>query len=170
MDVADQTYCPRHPRTETRLTCVQCGEPICPQCMVDAPVGHKCPACARQAPGARRQGRTDQYVRAALYGGGAMLAGGVLLAAVFRSVGFFTWILAGVAGYGIAEAVRRGAQGNRADPFRYLAFGFAVGAVALGWLIAVGGSPADAVRVVTAYPLRLVTFLAAAYGAWRSVG
>ena len=40
------TECPRDSGVETNLHCAQCGEPICPQCMVYAPVGSKCPDCA----------------------------------------------------------------------------------------------------------------------------
>ncbi|HEX3255367.1 MAG TPA: rhomboid family intramembrane serine protease [Gaiellaceae bacterium] len=38
--------CYRHPRNETAVTCSTCGRPICPECMVFAPVGIKCPECA----------------------------------------------------------------------------------------------------------------------------
>jgi hypothetical protein len=35
-------------RAVTRLTCVQCAAPICPQCLVRTPVGLKCPVCGAQ--------------------------------------------------------------------------------------------------------------------------
>lgn len=34
----------------TRLTCVECGQPICPKCMVRTDVGLKCHQCAAPAP------------------------------------------------------------------------------------------------------------------------
>jgi hypothetical protein len=37
-------------RTTTRLTCVQCAIPICPQCLVRTPVGLKCPTCGAERP------------------------------------------------------------------------------------------------------------------------
>lgn len=40
------TTCPRHSDVETNLHCAQCADPICPRCMVYAPVGSKCPDCA----------------------------------------------------------------------------------------------------------------------------
>lgn len=40
------TTCPRHSDVETNLHCGQCGDAICPRCMVYAPVGSKCPDCA----------------------------------------------------------------------------------------------------------------------------
>ena len=40
------TACPRHSDVETNLRCARCEDPICPKCMVYAPVGSKCPDCA----------------------------------------------------------------------------------------------------------------------------
>ena len=40
------TECPRDSGVETNLRCARCGDPICPRCMVYAPVGSKCPDCA----------------------------------------------------------------------------------------------------------------------------
>src|SRR3990170_799662 len=39
--------CARHPNVETGLRCAACGTPICPDCMVETPVGMKCPDCGR---------------------------------------------------------------------------------------------------------------------------
>lgn len=39
--------CYRHPGRETLVRCSTCDRPICPSCMVAAPVGMKCPDCAR---------------------------------------------------------------------------------------------------------------------------
>src|ERR671934_247140 len=38
--------CYRHPRTETAVSCSNCGRPICTDCMVFSAVGIKCPECA----------------------------------------------------------------------------------------------------------------------------
>lgn len=137
--------------------------------MVAAPVGFKCPDCARQVRHARGLGRPEQYVRGTAAGVGAAAVAAVVLAQVFQ-LGFLSWIAAGVAGYLVAEAVRRGAGGNRADPFRWMAIGLAVLAVAGAYLVLTGGDVAAAGRVVGSNPLRLVTFLAAVYGAFRSTG
>jgi membrane associated rhomboid family serine protease len=40
--------CYRHPDRETRVSCSNCGRPICPECMTPTPVGMRCPECARQ--------------------------------------------------------------------------------------------------------------------------
>ena len=41
--------CYRHPDVETGVHCTRCGRPICPECMIPAPVGHQCPECVREA-------------------------------------------------------------------------------------------------------------------------
>jgi membrane associated rhomboid family serine protease len=46
--------CYRHPRNETAITCSNCGRPICPECMVFASVGIKCPECAGLPTGAKK--------------------------------------------------------------------------------------------------------------------
>jgi membrane associated rhomboid family serine protease len=40
--------CYRHPDRETGVSCSNCGNPICPDCMTPTPVGMRCPNCARQ--------------------------------------------------------------------------------------------------------------------------
>ncbi|MDR5682570.1 MAG: hypothetical protein QN163_00870 [Armatimonadota bacterium] len=37
--------CATHPAVETGLTCATCGTPICPDCLVQTPVGMKCGRC-----------------------------------------------------------------------------------------------------------------------------
>jgi membrane associated rhomboid family serine protease len=46
--------CYRHPRTETAVSCSNCGRPICTDCMVFSAVGIKCPECAGRPAGAKR--------------------------------------------------------------------------------------------------------------------
>ena len=40
--------CYRHPNRETGVSCSNCGNPICPDCMTATPVGMRCPDCSRQ--------------------------------------------------------------------------------------------------------------------------
>ena len=44
--------CLRHPEVASNLRCGRCGDLICPQCMVQSPVGARCPECSSigQAP------------------------------------------------------------------------------------------------------------------------
>jgi membrane associated rhomboid family serine protease len=40
--------CYRHPNRETGVSCSNCGNPICPDCMTATPVGMRCPECSSQ--------------------------------------------------------------------------------------------------------------------------
>jgi membrane associated rhomboid family serine protease len=50
--------CYRHRARETYVSCVRCGRPICPDCMIQAAVGFQCPECVRDGRKTVRQGRT----------------------------------------------------------------------------------------------------------------
>jgi membrane associated rhomboid family serine protease len=41
--------CYRHPGVQTRVHCTRCERPICPDCMIPAPVGFQCPECVEEA-------------------------------------------------------------------------------------------------------------------------
>jgi membrane associated rhomboid family serine protease len=41
--------CYRHPNVPTRVHCTRCERPICPDCMIPAPVGFQCPECVEEA-------------------------------------------------------------------------------------------------------------------------
>lgn len=45
---APAPVCYRHPSRVTRLSCSNCGRPICSDCSIDASVGQKCPECSQQ--------------------------------------------------------------------------------------------------------------------------
>ena len=49
-------FCYRHPKEQTGVHCTRCGRPICPECMIPAPVGYQCPECVAEARKAFRQG------------------------------------------------------------------------------------------------------------------
>ncbi len=98
--------CDRH-GNETRVTCPDCGTPICPRCMVDTPVGVKCPSCAAPAPEllARQRAITMRAL-------GIAIAMGAATAVVLRFIpfGFFMGL---IAGFAITEVLRRyGSAGN----------------------------------------------------------
>lgn len=103
-------YCYRHPDRETGVTCSECGRPICPDCMVFAPVGIRCPDHAGQAQGGQRA--AQQVRRPSLAGTGvlvtkALIAANVLIYFVNLAQGasltensgelFFDWALIGQA-------------------------------------------------------------------------
>jgi membrane associated rhomboid family serine protease len=67
----EKMYCYRHPDRETGVSCSECGRGICPDCMVFAPVGIRCPEHAGVAQGAARV--TTGVRRAAYEGTGALV-------------------------------------------------------------------------------------------------
>ena len=71
MAAAEKMYCYRHPDRETGVSCSECGRGICPDCMVFAPVGIRCPDHAGVAQGPARV--TTGVRRAAYEGGGALV-------------------------------------------------------------------------------------------------
>jgi membrane associated rhomboid family serine protease len=63
----DEDYdwrCYRHPERQAGVKCRRCERPICPDCMISAPVGFQCPSCVKGAPAVRtlRSLRKDPYV------------------------------------------------------------------------------------------------------------
>ena len=52
--MAELLRCYRHPDRETGVSCSECGRGICPDCMVFAPVGIRCPDHSGQPQGAAR--------------------------------------------------------------------------------------------------------------------
>ena len=68
--------CYRHPDRETGVSCSECGRGICPDCMVFAPVGIRCPDHAGVAQGTQR---VTRGVRRAAYEGGGALVTRVLI-------------------------------------------------------------------------------------------
>jgi membrane associated rhomboid family serine protease len=71
-------YCYRHPDRETGVSCSECGRGICPDCMVFAPVGIRCPDHAGRA--ARPTARMTSGVRRAAYDGTGALVTKALIA------------------------------------------------------------------------------------------
>ncbi len=103
--------CATHPGVETELTCATCGTAICPDCMVQTPVGMKCRDCGRAPlPAVYRimpwQLASGMAVAAAL---GALAAGLVLVS----PFGVFAIFLGPVAGGIIGEAASRAAGWKR---------------------------------------------------------
>jgi hypothetical protein len=100
-------YCKRHPGIETNLTCGKCEEPICPKCLVQTPVGARCPSCARlsRVPTYRISGQ--YYLRAVGAGIGIALGCGIAWGFVqqFLFSGYFSLLMAGAAGYAIGEVI-----------------------------------------------------------------
>jgi lysylphosphatidylglycerol synthetase-like protein (DUF2156 family) len=161
---ADQTNlaptCVNHPKVETRLTCSNCGDPICTRCMVATAVGQKCPRCARQS--RRAKGNPEPLLLARAFGVGVAVSalGGILLVAV----PFAGLLLALALGFVVGESVRRAAR-RRTHTWLGVAAAAAV-LVGLGGLALVLGGNPFAARLLLAYVLSGGVAFARAGGAW----
>ena len=99
--------CARHSSVETELACGKCGTPICPRCLVQTPVGARCPTCAnvRKLPQYQISGPYLARAFGAGIGAGAALGlvwGIILPFSLFLLLG----VLVGLGlGYGVGEAV-----------------------------------------------------------------
>lgn len=99
--------CKRHPRTETNLFCGKCGDPICPKCLVQTPVGARCPACAGLSRVPTYQVSGKYYLRAVGAAIGLAIACGVIWGLVRTYVPFFYlgWLIGPAAGFAIGEGI-----------------------------------------------------------------
>jgi hypothetical protein len=129
----EPTKCTYHPDTETYLRCSECGKPICPKCMVQTPVGAKCPDCARHRGRTARYAKPIYYIRAIAAGLGAGTAVGFVLGAIRGGVGFGTIILSLLAAFGIGEIISRAARRNTGREFQIIA------AVSAAWMFFLAG-------------------------------
>ncbi len=114
------SYCYNHPDRETALTCGNCGRPICTRCVVQHPVGIRCPECARPTRIPTLDVTPSYYSRAVAAASGISVAGiiGLILLVVLlrqTPLGYvgnylFWGTLAGIGylmGRGVSLAVNR---------------------------------------------------------------
>ena len=99
--------CAYHPDVETNLRCGKCGKPICPKCMVQTPVGARCPDCAKLYKLPTYRVSAKYYLRAAGTALGMAIVCGIAWGLVRSLVPFifFNLLLAAGAGYAIGEVV-----------------------------------------------------------------
>lgn len=91
------------------VSCSSCGKPLCPDCMVFAPVGIKCRECARTPRSARVTLKSGRLLQAVGAGLGAGTAVGFAYYFILGRIGFFFlffFVAAGI-GYLVGEAVLR---------------------------------------------------------------
>lgn len=133
-DTSDIVYCARHPQVETVITCGRCDTPICPRCLVQTPVGARCPVCAN----VRRIPTVDvkpifivRGLAAAVVTGVAVgLAWGFLLGEIRFSL-ILLVAVALAAGYAVGEAVSRATNRKRSPVLE----GCAVVGVVIAYLV-----------------------------------
>lgn len=99
---ATTTYCYKHPGRETMLRCNRCNQPICTECAVLTPTGYRCKDCVR---GQLKTFDTAQWIDypLAFFVAAALSFIGSYIASF---LGFFTILIAPIAGGILAEAVR----------------------------------------------------------------
>ena len=102
--------CAAHPEVETNLRCGKCGKPICPKCMVQTPVGARCPDCAKLYKLPTYRVSAKYYLRAA----GTALGMAIVCGIAWGVIGWLlahsfhlnlNLLLAPGAGYAIGEVV-----------------------------------------------------------------
>lgn len=97
--------CSYHPDVETSLRCGKCGRPICPKCLVETPVGARCPDCthARRLPTYRLAAK--HYLIATGTALGMAIAGGAAWGAIEWVIPVFSLnlLLAPAVGFAIGE-------------------------------------------------------------------
>ena len=99
--------CAYHPDVETNLRCGKCDTPICPKCMVQTPVGARCPDCAKLYKLPTFHVSTKYYLMAAGTALGMAIACGAIWGAIEWVIPFFSLnlLLAPGTGFAIGEVV-----------------------------------------------------------------
>jgi hypothetical protein len=118
--------CARHPDVETNLACGKCGTPICPKCLVQTPVGARCPTCANLRKLPVYEVSTTYYSRAVV----AALGGGAALGAAWYFIehyvpfgGWFLFLIAAGIGYAVGEITSRAVNRKRGRGLQLAAAG-----------------------------------------------
>ena len=155
--------CATHPEVETNLRCGKCGKPICPKCMVQTPVGARCPECARLYKLPTYSVSTAYYLRAVGSGLGAALVTGVIWGSIAAFVPFFlrlfflSLFLAAGVGYAIGEIVSLSVNRKRSTGLAIVASLAVVTSYVVGLLLPWG------------FGFRLFDLLAVAVGIFLAV-
>jgi hypothetical protein len=159
--IAAPVTCANHPKVETLVSCSNCGKPICPDCMVPAPVGIKCRECARMPRSARVRLRPDRAVRAVAVALGAGSVMGVVLAfAGGFGVGFFTFILAYGVGLLAGRATLWGAGYFRGPTTAWIAAGGAAWAYVIAGIVIAAQLGGNARAYIQVLGLAIAAFFA----------
>lgn len=166
--------CARHPDVETGLTCVACGTPICPDCLVETPGGMKCRSCGiAPLPAVYRMSPAAIAIAVTVAAALGAVAGAVLF--MWR-LGFLALFLGPFVGGVIGEAASRAAGWKRGRTMAVTAgIACGVGIMLLGPQVAVavaGGGFVPATSILTLLTYRPFFFMAAALAAltafWRT--
>jgi hypothetical protein len=97
--------CAAHPDVETELSCGKCGRPICPDCMVQTPVGIRCRDCARLKRLPTFSVSKRRYLIASGVGLAVAAAAGALWAVIAHVTLFFSILIPAAIGYAAGELI-----------------------------------------------------------------
>lgn len=129
--------CYWHPETETGLSCSRCGKNICPQCMVQAPVGIRCRDCGQGARVPTYDVRPTYYARAIGAALAVAIGGGILwvvLNRILLGMPFVPALIGIGVGYAAGELISRAVNRKRSNGLAWLAGGSVVAAFLISWL------------------------------------
>jgi len=117
----EAVYCERHPLTETNLRCGKCDTPICPRCIVHAPVGIRCPTCANIGRLPTFELKGWYMVRAVVAGLVLGFANGGLWMLLATNIPFIVWIALTGIGYLNGEGISVATNRKRGASLRVIA-------------------------------------------------
>lgn len=130
--------CSFHPEVETALGCGKCGKYICPRCMIQTPVGARCPDCVNVTKIPTFDVQPSYYLRAGLTGGVVAVMAGILWNLLSIYIPVLAWVLALGVGYVVGESISVAVNRKRGTGLAVTA-GFSMGlaVIASGLLVAV---------------------------------
>lgn len=111
----------------TRLRCSRCGKPICYECMVESPVGYRCPQCSSGPRVGQYRTSSNQLFKGMIVGLVVAIPIGVLWG-YFPSWGFYIALLLG---FGVVEAMVRATNDKRGTELMIIAGGAMAVAIVL---------------------------------------
>ena len=157
VDLRDRTYCKRHPQTVSYLGCSRCGDLICGECMIQTPVGARCPDHGAEMRNPMTQASGAEMTRALVAGIGSSILLHLVFIAMLNALGRVGLFLAFVAplaiGYIVGEAVYRASGYTRNKNLAWAA----AGSVFLGLVIV---SALFDVRSVSTFGILIGMYLA----------
>ena len=158
--------CATHPDVETNLRCGKCGKPICPKCLVQTPVGARCPDCAKPYKLPTFQVTTRYYLRAAGTALGMAIVCGLVWGVIIGllHIVYLNFLLAPGTGYAIGEVVSLSVNRKRGTGLAVVA-GIAV---AISYVVSLF-SPWGATLVLLNLRFLVIDLLALALGIFVAV-
>jgi DNA-directed RNA polymerase subunit RPC12/RpoP len=134
-------HCYWHPAIETGLSCSRCGKNICTQCVVQAPVGIRCPECGKAVPMPTYDVQPTYYARAVAVAIAITVGGGllwVLLTMFFLDllrISFLPILGAIPVGYAGGELLSRAVNRKRGKGLAWIAAASVIGAFLVSYLV-----------------------------------